>query len=790
MGRILIIAALCWINTLSQTTVSDRILSPREGVLLQHLSTVSVKWETAYQGSIKILYSTDEGNTWKVISSETNASAGQFLWNTPDVNSSHCRIRIQSVKPGELDLLSSTFIINDINKYYSAKWNGLIPQLQPFNTTDFYGSGDADLNGVLDNNDIKYIDYILTGSRGPNIRADVDGDMLITSEDRVRLQNAINGDTLSSWWNYYQNKEEKLDWLKRMLKIDKTDEHEYIPGKYECSSFASQLFRSFAGMNEYSPAYYSSQTIFNLPVYYVLINPPSGVPHNLNAILMGEDPRDFSNWIFIEPQNDEIVTLSKYSAGTELFIMSISFTYLIRFDKTGSDDWNMKFINNSMVLRKPGVLPDLDSKAAEWYPVLLSDGRILFERAADDMSRDYKIHISPVDSMVTARPLFQNGSRSHIVFSRTSEAGTHLIWQEVKETGTEYFYGSIVPGSREIQNIQNLGFLIPRSFAKIIVSIRNDRGYMFWLNNVTEDVGKIFYSEFNSGTWSTPGFIDIGRENASIIDYEAGDDNDGNYHLFVTVKTTYWNKLLILSSNKNWNNTFNGDFVTGSEIYFSNHYFFLSQRRGYPWDSVTDVGMYTYQDGKWNIVYSTFYGIPYQVVSTGDPAVPFYLIGAGKAESEYFLQAASVINSYITNNRLFVDLPITTSPALSAVHINNEILIAWKDDLSARIKHTTYKAEAVSVEESGHGYSFQLSQNYPNPFNAETKIDYSVKEECGVKIEIFDLLGSISKTILDEYQGAGEYSVTFNGSGLPSGIYFYRLSSGNRIITKKMLLLK
>lgn len=85
---------------------------------------------------------------------------------------------------------------------------------------------------------------------------------------------------------------------------------------------------------------------------------------------------------------------------------------------------------------------------------------------------------------------------------------------------------------------------------------------------------------------------------------------------------------------------------------------------------------------------------------------------------------------------------------------------------------------------------FELKQNYPNPFNPSTTIDYSISKSEVVKLTVYNLLGQKVKVILDEYQNAGSYSVKFNAEGLVSGIYFYRLTSGNYSESRKLILLK
>ena len=85
---------------------------------------------------------------------------------------------------------------------------------------------------------------------------------------------------------------------------------------------------------------------------------------------------------------------------------------------------------------------------------------------------------------------------------------------------------------------------------------------------------------------------------------------------------------------------------------------------------------------------------------------------------------------------------------------------------------------------------FRLSQNYPNPFNPTTKIKFDLKNSGMVKIKVFDLTGKEVATLVNENLNAGGYETEFNGSGLTSGVYFYKIETDNYSEVKKMTLLK
>ena len=98
----------------------------------------------------------------------------------------------------------------------------------------------------------------------------------------------------------------------------------------------------------------------------------------------------------------------------------------------------------------------------------------------------------------------------------------------------------------------------------------------------------------------------------------------------------------------------------------------------------------------------------------------------------------------------------------------------------------------VNVDESNNSLpnKFELKQAYPNPFNPNTTIEYSIPEKCFVKLTIFNSLGELVKTVINNYKQAGYYKYEFDGSFLSSGVYYYKLETPNFSQTQKLVLLK
>jgi sugar lactone lactonase YvrE len=111
-----------------------------------------------------------------------------------------------------------------------------------------------------------------------------------------------------------------------------------------------------------------------------------------------------------------------------------------------------------------------------------------------------------------------------------------------------------------------------------------------------------------------------------------------------------------------------------------------------------------------------------------------------------------------------------------------------------RLKQTDYDGTATyskTVEvKAGTPAAFTLSQNYPNPFNPSTTITYALPQAGQVTLKVYDVLGHEVATLVNENKTAGNYTATFQADKFSSGMYFYKLQSGNFVQTRKMLLVK
>ncbi len=123
----------------------------------------------------------------------------------------------------------------------------------------------------------------------------------------------------------------------------------------------------------------------------------------------------------------------------------------------------------------------------------------------------------------------------------------------------------------------------------------------------------------------------------------------------------------------------------------------------------------------------------------------------------------------------------TLPPYGSAVYVLSDSLIHMSYPVITAVK------SGNNVKVPAH---YSLSQNYPNPFNPTTTIQYALPSSSQVKVQVFNTLGQLVRTLVDSRQAAGRHEVVFNGSDLASGVYFYKLTAGPFVKTNKMMMIK
>ena len=108
-----------------------------------------------------------------------------------------------------------------------------------------------------------------------------------------------------------------------------------------------------------------------------------------------------------------------------------------------------------------------------------------------------------------------------------------------------------------------------------------------------------------------------------------------------------------------------------------------------------------------------------------------------------------------------------------------------------RYQFTTARSMVVNAPlVSRNEYAFELMQNYPNPFNPTTTIRYSLPRDGKVVVHVYSILGQEVKTLVNGVERAGSHRVLFDAGGMASGVYFYRIEQAERMVTRKMVLIR
>jgi hypothetical protein len=102
----------------------------------------------------------------------------------------------------------------------------------------------------------------------------------------------------------------------------------------------------------------------------------------------------------------------------------------------------------------------------------------------------------------------------------------------------------------------------------------------------------------------------------------------------------------------------------------------------------------------------------------------------------------------------------------------------------------TVNVGATGTDDEVVPFRFALHQNYPNPFNAKTSINYTLDVQSEVKVEVYNLLGQKVETLTEGLKPAGNHNLVWDASEVASGIYYYKLTAGDRVEIKSMTLMK
>ena len=219
--------------------------------------------------------------------------------------------------------------------------------------------------------------------------------------------------------------------------------------------------------------------------------------------------------------------------------------------------------------------------------------------------------------------------------------------------------------------------------------------------------------------------------------------------------------------------------------------------------------LYTLAGG--NIQYTTLGSAPNRIFVTQYTDVA-YLVGTGGVTMQVklyetanrieFIYGPAVANATSSGSvgetdtiggvsHVYSFTPGSTCPGTSVSQTVCNNAVVWSAATFPAGRRYTFNCPLGIVPTSnGIPREYKLAQNYPNPFNPSTKISFALPKAGNVELKIYDILGREVMTLVNEFRTAGSYTVDFNAANLASGVYFYRIKSGDFTNTKKMVLMK
>jgi len=399
-------------------------------------------------------------------------------------------------------------------------WNGHNPFLQPAKTTNYHGSGDVVLDGQITSDDLSMMQSIIAGSEPANIRADLNGDGLINSSDVTLMTQALSGGTLPAWWNQLTTRAQRNEWINKIRVLDKTDEHIYTSSFFVCHHFAYQtcIHGSFErdDFAVESTEFDGGQTIYNLPMHHVSVSYPTN--HAINAVLVGDNPLNFNDWRFLEPQTDTDVVPGQWNmrygstvwVGNIYNVMGAMVTYYVDSNGIVMQDYSEDLV----LTRSTPPVVEYDNRKDLWHPVIVpneTNGLLFFEKMREDMTRTTDIHVSIVTAadFEEAEALTNRFHFSRILDITTGPDGAIHVLFESKSSGDlqNLFHGIYDPDLETFGDVSQVapGLRLP-AMGRIEVTPAGEI-FVFWSENYgysgSYERG-IHWTKSNGSGWDSP----------------------------------------------------------------------------------------------------------------------------------------------------------------------------------------------------------------------------------------------------------------------------------------------
>jgi hypothetical protein len=375
----------------------------------------------------------------------------------------------------------------------------------------------------------------------------------------------------------------------------------------------------------------------------------------------------------------------------------------------------------------------------------------------------------------------------------------HIVWGEYLSSEIYYKYYN----GQKWSETKNVSEDSGESYYPRIAIDHNNKVHIVWHDNTLDGDPSIYYRYLDNTEWAETVIISDTLQ-YSIFPRIAIDSKD-NIHITWDSRQPPDDNRDVFYRRLSGNNWSRIDRLTNDTLYSINPVVILS-RADLPivlWEQVlnyypTTIKIY------WSIFGGECWTKPEAIENDSRAGCRSVAVDYGDNIHVAFNLNDSIMYTFYDGNSWSVPITITSSiiykshePAAIKSDRQGNIHVSWVSynyvwPTTSKILFYTNHGSIVNLKEKEDKklyIDFSLRQNYPNPFNPNTIIEYSIPTVSFVTLAVFDALGKKIKMLVNSKQKRGNHSVSFDGSNLSSGCYFYQLKAGGYMITKKMLLI-
>lgn len=424
-------------------------------------------------------------------------------------------------------------------------WNGLDPFHAPVATTDFYGSGDVNLDGRVTAADVSRAKEMAQRLAVPSYRADADLDGDVDAKDVELLRQAARGRGLPAQWDLLATRAQREAQITRILARDRTSEHPWAYWFQSLTATIQHFLRAvFYHGDLVRTVYDGGPTLFNVPVYVVLVT-PAGSPFSyiFNGVLVGDDPLDLADWIFIDPTIDQRVHPGdsgmpfgsdvRITVPTEIYTGGFSSgPDLLRFAISGTGEATLLRADAELVrVRQPLSPHPIDNRTDLLRPRIVpaSPPLLVFERMSDAIPSTVDVHLSdfPPAGLRPGVPLTRSRERTRLLdVSRGPDGTIHMLFSAERLFVPGVFYARLDPTGRQIERLQRIARGVRLARRGRVMATAEGEIHAFWLEVGTHvshphEPGIYWSRRDHSGSWGPA--VELAPEGAAREDWFVND---------------------------------------------------------------------------------------------------------------------------------------------------------------------------------------------------------------------------------------------------------------------------